>query len=112
MIRNRHKIGDYLMVSDESGFTFYKSEMVERWDGAWVHHSETEPRHPQDFVRAKNDPIALKIIRPATAVSAACAHYWDLFVVGTTVETPRGPADHLFNLGVGEAEIGCNFVVR
>ena len=52
-IRNTHRVGDYLMTSDISGRVFYASEMRKQWDGAWVHRSEWEPRHPQDFVRAR-----------------------------------------------------------
>ncbi|MEE8234318.1 MAG: hypothetical protein V3R41_06535 [Gammaproteobacteria bacterium] len=111
-IRNKHRIGDYLMVDDESGFTFYRSEMVRRWDGAYVHVNNNEIRNPQEFVRAKNDPKALDVVRPEVALSAACAVFFDLFVPGTSIETAFGAASHLFDVGIGEAEIDCSFVVR
>lgn len=111
-MRRGQKIGDYLMVSDESGLTFWASEMRQRWDGAWVHTSEWEIRNPQDFVKARKDPTPSNPARPRAEVVAACPEYFNLYVNGTTVPTPFGPASHLFDVGIGEAEIGCNFIVR
>ena len=111
-MRAGQKIGDYLMVSDESGLTFYASEMRKRWDGAWVHVSEYEIRNPQDFVKARKDPTPSNPARTRATSPAACPEYFVLYVNGTTVLTPSGPASHLFDVGIGEAELGCNFVVR
>lgn len=60
--RNRHKRGDYLMRDDESGIVHYASDMVRRWDGHFVHHTQNETRNPQEFVVAKPDPKPLKHI--------------------------------------------------
>src|SRR3546814_19837690 len=62
-IRNTHRVGDYLMTDAESGYVHYASEMVERWDGQFVHHINNEGRHPQEFVKARNDPRALRNVR-------------------------------------------------
>lgn len=37
-----------------------------QWDGAVVHRSATTARHPQDFVRAKNDRQLADLVRPKT----------------------------------------------
>jgi hypothetical protein len=34
------------------------------WDGKFVHKDNWEPRHPQDFVRAKTDNQSVPISRP------------------------------------------------
>jgi hypothetical protein len=36
-----------LMISDRSGAAFPYREMVQEWNGAWVHNSEYEPKQPQ-----------------------------------------------------------------
>lgn len=44
----KYQKGDHHVVSDRSGFTFRKSEMVrEPKTGFWVHRSEMDPPHPQ-----------------------------------------------------------------
>ena len=123
MIRNRHKVGDYLMVCDDSGMVDYASNMVKRWDGAWVRKKFYEDRHPQEFIRAKADPTGVPVSRPAiatTAISTAFA----LFIGRTVVRSPVGPAAHLFGgapavgysppttpVGIGTAIIAHNFIV-
>jgi len=34
-------------ISDRSGMAFPYNEMVQEWNGSWVHTSEFEPKHPQ-----------------------------------------------------------------
>jgi hypothetical protein len=34
-------------ISDRSGMRFPYTEMVQEWNGSWVHTSEFEPKHPQ-----------------------------------------------------------------
>jgi hypothetical protein len=36
-----------LRISDRSGMAFPYNEMVQEWNGSWVHISEFEPKHPQ-----------------------------------------------------------------
>lgn len=104
-IRNTHRPGDYLMVDDESGYTHYASEMVERWDGAWVHHTNNESRHPQEFVKARNDPKALRDVRP-DEFAPEIDNTFDLEIGETSVSTPiDGPAAHLFKPGIGKMVI-------
>ena len=54
------------MISDRSGFEFPYSEMVQEWNGSWVHKSEFEPKHPQENPKARHsDSVSLKNARPA-----------------------------------------------
>lgn len=104
-IRNAHRPGRYLMIDDESGLTHYDDEMVERWDGLWVHKSNNETRHPQEFVRARTDPKALRHVRPLEDF-AEIDNTIPLEVGETTVPAPLdGPAQHLFRPGIGRLEI-------
>ena len=34
-------------ISDRSGMAFPYNEMVQEWNGSWVHYSEFEPKQPQ-----------------------------------------------------------------
>jgi len=55
-----------LMVSDRSGAAFPYREMVQEWNGAWVHNSEFEPKQPQVDPRPHGaDPQALQHAKPA-----------------------------------------------
>ena len=103
--RNTHRVGDYLMIDDESGFTHYASEMVERWDGLYVHRDNNETRHPQWFVKARNDPRALRNVRPDID-QALVDNTFDLDIGETAVPMRLdGPAAHLFQPGIGKLVI-------
>ena len=55
-----------LAISDRSGMAFPYNEMVREWNGAFVHISEYEPKHPQlDPKPTSADPQALQRARPA-----------------------------------------------
>ena len=55
-----------LMISDRSGAAFPYREMVQEWNGAWVHNSEYEPKQPQVSPRPHGaDPQALEHAKPA-----------------------------------------------
>ena len=54
------------MISDRSGMRFPYTEMVQEWNGAWVHISEFEKKQPQLQPRPFTaDPQALNFVRPA-----------------------------------------------
>lgn len=110
-VRNRHRVGDYLIRDDESGFTIYKSEAVKIWDGTYRHKRMYETRHPQEFVKAKRDPRALDVVRPEPLVDAP-VNAVSTLIGSTAVPTPSGPASHLFDPGIGEMKVGSTFVVR
>jgi hypothetical protein len=53
-------------ISDRSGMEFPYKEMVREWNGAWVHISEFEPKHPQLEPKPHTaDPQGLSHARPA-----------------------------------------------
>ena len=55
-----------LMLSDRSGAAFPYREMVQEWNGAWVHNSEYEPKQPQIDPRPHGaDAQALAHAKPA-----------------------------------------------
>ena len=55
-----------LMVSDRSGAAFPYREMVQEWNGLWVHNSEYEPKQPQIDPRPHGaDPQGLQHAKPA-----------------------------------------------
>ena len=55
-----------LMISDRSGAAFPYREMVQEWNGSWVHNSEYEPKQPQVSPRPHGaDPQALQHAKPA-----------------------------------------------
>ena len=55
-----------LMISDRSGAAFPYREMVQEWNGLWVHTTEFEPKQPQISPRPVGaDPQALQHAKPA-----------------------------------------------
>ena len=52
-------------ISDRSGMAFPYNEMVQEWNGSWVHISEFEPKHPQlEPLPIVTDPQSLQHARP------------------------------------------------
>tara|TARA_R110001583_G_scaffold72405_1_gene202742 strand:+ start:889 stop:1512 length:624 start_codon:yes stop_codon:yes gene_type:complete len=61
-----------LAISDRSGMAFPYNEMRKEWNGAFVHRSEFESKHPQLQPRARiNDPQGLQNARPARTENAS-----------------------------------------
>lgn len=118
MIRNQHRLGDWLVVDDITGFTIYASESVKLWDGRITHVSNFETRHPQEFIKARRDPKPVPFVR--TEPLAVLASSYSSFIGQTDIPTPIGPATHIFvsaadppaPLGIGDATIGSTFIVR
>jgi len=55
-----------LAISDRSGMAFPYREMVKEWNGAFVHKSEWEAKHPQLITRVTHgDAVGLQHSRPA-----------------------------------------------
>ena len=53
-----------LAISDRSGMAFPYNEMVQEWNGSWVHISEFEPKQPQLEPKPHGaDAIALRHVR-------------------------------------------------
>ena len=57
-------------ISDRSGMAFPYNEMVQEWNGSWVHISEFEPKHPQlEPLPKVSDPQSLQYAK-AQKISA------------------------------------------
>jgi hypothetical protein len=110
-IRHRHRVGRHLMEDEESGIVTYDDKIVKRWDGALVRRKAYETRHPQEFVRAKSDPKALKNIRPAQEADRPALGP-TYFVGNTTVPAAKGIGHRLTRTGIGKMMIGGSFVIE
>src|ERR1700694_145838 len=69
------KNGSWNCVCDVCGFRFKAEDIVKRWDGAMVCRKDYEPRHPQDFIRVRDERISVPFTRPEN----------DVFVPQTTL---------------------------
>ena len=49
--------GDWWIVCDVCGCDVYHSESMKTWDGKLVCPDDWEPRHEQDYIRARTDRI-------------------------------------------------------
>lgn len=109
--RRGWKSGDWLVKDEESGFTTYGSKVEYDYYGVLKIRKQADRAHPQDFVRAKEDPY------PVYPVSQPLRDFsLDESVVGfdvgtTTVDTPDGPALHIFRPGIGDAILEYDFFV-
>ena len=57
-------------ISDRSGMAFPYNEMVQEWNGSWVHISEFEPKQPQlEPLPLVTDPQSLQYARSQVADS-------------------------------------------
>ena len=56
--------GGYNAICDVCGLKYKAADLLKRWDGAMVCKWDYEPRHPQEFLRAKNDTTKLSFTRP------------------------------------------------
>lgn len=52
---HRIKKNGHWVICDRSGFAIRESDSRKTWDGLVVAKEYWEPRHPQDFVRARAD---------------------------------------------------------
>ncbi len=59
-----------LAISDRSGLAFPYNEMVQEWNGVWVHNSEFEPKQPQLDLTYFTDAQTLQNARPQANISA------------------------------------------
>lgn len=109
--RRGWKKGDWLVKDEESGFTIYGTKAAYDYYGVLKDKKQGDRLHPQDFVAAEGDPY------PVYPTSEPLRDYdLDESVIGfdigtTTVDTPDGPALHLFRPGVNNAIIEYDLFV-
>lgn len=61
-----YRSGDWNAICDSCGKKLKASQLNKRWDGFMVCADDWEPRHPQDFIRAKKDKISVPWTRPVS----------------------------------------------
>lgn len=64
MIKNYYVAGDWNLTCDVCSKKIKASESKQRWDGFIVCEDDYEQRHPQDFVRTRQDKINVPFTRP------------------------------------------------
>jgi hypothetical protein len=57
--------GEWKAVCDICGFDFLASQLLENWKGQRVCSKDFETRHPQEFVRQREETIAVPWMRPS-----------------------------------------------
>lgn len=75
-----YKSGDWNVICDICSKKIKASESLKRWDGFVVCEDDFEQRHPQDFVRSKEDKISVPFTRPRPTdvfVPVNYILYWD-----------------------------------
>jgi len=91
--------GDYYVICDRCGFKKRVSQTRKEWNGLLVCTDCWEPRHPQDFVKAKRDIQRVPIARPdktttlrTTALSGTAAANAGSFDVADATNISDGTA--------------------
>jgi len=92
--------GDFWRIDDRTGMKVPASETRKEWNGQIVHKTKFEPRHPQDFVKGKQERRGVPDPRPRpvdtfggplqTTVSAAAAAGALTIVVESTARFADG----------------------
>jgi hypothetical protein len=63
VVRNNYTSGDWNIVCDVCDKKIKASESRKRWDGLIVCQDDFEYRHPQDFIKSKQDKIYVPYVR-------------------------------------------------
>lgn len=82
--------GTYAVLCDVCGFRFPSNKLKRRWDGLMTCEGDWEQRHPQDFIKIREETLVPSYTRPYPT---------DVFVSVCTVYTSQGV--------VGVGVIGC-----
>ena len=80
MSKNYYVSGEFNVTCDVCSRKIKASESRQRWDGFRVCLDDWEPRHEQDFVRARQDKISVPFTRPIptlTYTTVPYILYWD-----------------------------------
>ena len=63
-MKNRFISGSWNLICDSCSIKYKATTAKQRWDGFIVCPNCYEQRHPQDFVRTKQDKISVPFSRP------------------------------------------------
>lgn len=72
-----YKPGTNQLICDRCSAKIKASESRRTWEGFQVCHGCYEERHPQDFVRAKQDKISVPVVRPIPPLVFTTVTYAD-----------------------------------
>lgn len=116
MARRRGRLGAYLATSDYSGCTEYRSNLVYDYWGDLGTKREVLRRNLQEINQPLNDPYPVKVYRgPSYEQVSICAFEMQpQFIGNTSVPFPTNAAlNSVINFypGIGEASIGCTFII-
>ena len=64
MSRNYYTSGQWNLICDVCGKKIKSGKSRHRWDGFVVCEDDYEQRHPQDFIRSRQDKITIPFNRP------------------------------------------------
>lgn len=95
--RNRWKKGEFLIIDSESGMTRYSGEVKRDYTGERVTKRWADYEQPQDFVRPCDDPRPVPFSNPGLQ-DFDVQDCIPPKVGETNVNTPFGPANHLFTV--------------
>jgi hypothetical protein len=109
--RRGWKRGDWLVKDEESGFTTYGSKVGYDYYGVLKLKTQGDKAHPQMFVTAKDDPYPVSPTSQPFRDFNLTESVVGFDVGDTTVDTPSGPALHLFRPGIGDAILEYDFFV-
>lgn len=61
--------GTWATLCDECGFRFPSDKLKRRWDGLMVCNADYELRHPQDFIKVREETLVPSYTRPYPATT-------------------------------------------
>ena len=86
MSRNYYVSGQFNVICDVCSAKIKAGISKQRWDGFRVCPACFEERHPQDFVRARQDKISVPFSRPIPPLVSTYVPYTIFYVVYDYVE--------------------------
>lgn len=71
------KLGSWNAICDVCGFQYKADKLRKNWKGLYVCREDWEPRHPQDYLKARKETVGVPWSRPpSTDVYAFSCDLW------------------------------------
>jgi len=86
MAKNYFISGEWNLICDVCSIKYKASKAKQRWDGFIVCPNCYEQRHPQDFVRSRQDKITIPFIRPVPTLIFTSVSYITIYVEEDYIE--------------------------
>ena len=87
-MHNYYKAGEWNVTCDVCSKKIKAGQAKKRWDGFIVCPDDYETRHPQDFVRARQDKISVPFTRPILPLIFKNVEY-NLYVIDDYYHNPH-----------------------